>query len=289
MSFAKTKMPAWAKIRSLPGVLAVIAAGAFAQSVPAQTSDLVSKTALRVCADPAAYPMSTEDGTGYENRIAQLLGDKLDLPVDYTFYPMSTGFVRNTLKANKCDVIIGYAQGHELVQNTNHYFVSAFAIVTKKGGALAEVDHLADPALQGQRIGIVAGTPPGDHLARNGLIAAARPYSLFADRRYSDPTGDMLADLQAGDIDAALIWGPIAGPLVKESYPDLQVVPLVKETLPPRLFFRITMGVRLGEKVWQRKLNSLIRRNQAEIDAILLDAGVPLVTDMGDAVRDATQ
>lgn len=279
------KMPAWANLTSLPGVLAVMIAGTFAQSGSAQTSDLVSKTAFRVCADPAAYPMSTEDGTGYENRIAALFGEKLGLPVEYTFYPMSTGFVRNTLKANKCDVIIGYAQGHELVQNSNHYFVSSFVMVTKKGGDLAKVDHLADPALKGQRIGIVAGTPPADHMARNGLIAAAKPYSLFADRRYSDPTGDMLADLEAGDIDAAVIWGPIAGPLVKQSYPDLQVVPLVKETTPPRLFFRITMGVRLGEKVWQRKLNSLIRRNQADIDAILLDAGVPLVTDMGDAVR----
>jgi hypothetical protein len=50
------------------------------------------------------------------------------------------------------------------------------------------------------------------------------------------------------------------------------------------MFYRITMGVRQGEKVWQRKLNSLIRRNQAEIDAILMEAGVPLLDDMGTTV-----
>lgn len=282
-------MPAWAKKFLISGVLAVCAAGTLTGTANAQTSDLVSETAFRVCADPAAYPMSTDKEDGYENRIAELFAAKLEKPVEYTWYPMSTGFVRNTLRANKCDVIIGYAQGHELVQNSNHYFTSAFTIVTAKDGALAGVDHLGDPALKGQRIGVVAGTPPADHMARNGLLGAARPYHLFTDRRYSDPIGAMLSDLDAGDIDAALIWGPLAGPLVKEKYPDLQVTPLVKETLPPRLFFRITMGVRLGEKVWQRKLNSLIRRNQGEINAILTDAGVPLVTDMGDAVVEVSK
>lgn len=278
-------MPAWAR----SGFAALLALGLCGPGAQAQTSDLVSKSAFRVCADPAAYPSSTETGEGYENKLADLFAAKLDLPVEYTWYPMSTGFVRNTLRSNLCDVIIGYAQGHELVQNTNHYFTSAFTIVTAKDGALAGVDHLADPALQGQRIGVVAGTPPADHMARNRLLTGVRPYHLFSDRRYMDPVGTMLADLEAGKIDAALIWGPLAGPLVKEKFPALQVTPLVRETQPPRLFFRITMGVRLGEKVWQRKLNSLIRRNQKEIDAILRDAGVPLVNAMGTAVLDDPQ
>lgn len=273
-------MPAWARFCAPLALIAALSAGGAA----AQTSDLVSKTAFRVCSDPAAYPMSNEAGEGYENKIAQLFADQLGLPLEYTWYPMSTGFVRNNLRANECDVIIGYAQGHELVQNTNHYFTSTFVIVTAADGPLAGVETLSDPALKDARIGVVAGTPPGDHMARNGLMAAARPYQLFSDRRYMNPVGDMLADLAAGKIDAALAWGPLAGPLVKDDYPQMQVTPLIQETLPPRLFFRITMGVRLGEKVWQRKLNSLIRRNQAEINDILWQAGVPLVTDMGDAV-----
>ena len=259
----------------------VLAAAVAAGPAWTQTSDLVSRNAFRVCADPAADPMSTKDETGFENRIAELLADRLGLPVRYEWYPMATGFIRNTLRANKCDVVIGYAQGHEMVLNTNHYLTSTYVLVVPRDGDLAAVDQLSDPALKGKRIGIIAGSPPANHLAQYGLIGMARPYSLFVDRRYDSPGTDMLADLAAGEIDAAIIWGPLGGPLVKRDHPDLQATPLLKETLPPKLFYRITMGVRLGEKVWQRQLNSLIRRNQDEIDRILVDAGVPVLTDMG--------
>ncbi|SIO47293.1 amino acid ABC transporter substrate-binding protein, PAAT family [Rhodovulum sp. ES.010] len=255
----------------------------------AQTSDLVSQTAFRVCADPANYPMSSEDGTGYENRLAELFAAKLELPVDYTWYPMATGFIRNTLRANRCDVVMGYAQGHELVLNTNHYFTSAYVLVVPKDGPLAGVEALSDPALQGSSLGVVAGSPPATHIARHGLVAKARPYHLMVDRRYESPGPDMLASLKAGEIDGALLWGPIGGPLVKEGYPEFKVIPLIHEELPPRLFYRITMGVRQGEKVWQRQLNSLIRRNQDEINAILREAGVPLLEDFGTSVLDSGQ
>ncbi len=247
----------------------------------AQTSDLVSRSSLRVCSDPANAPMSTRDGSGYENKLAEFVAAKLELPLKYEWYPMSTGFIRNSLRANKCDLVIGYAQGHEMVLNTNHYLTSAYTLVVPTDSAIADVDTLSDPRLKGLRLGIVAGSPPATHLARNGLIGKAKPYNLVVDRRHESPISDMMNDLDAGDIDAALLWGPIAGPLVKADYPGLKVTPLLRETLPPRLFFRITMGVRLGEKVWQRKLNSLIRRNHAEINAILSEAGVPLINNMG--------
>ena len=254
---------------------------ALAAPLAGQTSDLVSKREFRVCADPAADPASMEDGSGYENQIAELFADRLGRPVKYEWYPMATGFVRNTLGSNLCDVIIGYAQGHELVQNTNHYLTSTYVLIVPKDGDLASVDTLSDPALKGRSIGIVAGSPPATHMAREGLIGDARPYQLFADSRYDNPVKAMLDDLEAGEIDAAILWGPLGGPLVKRDHPDFVSIPLLKETLPPKLFYRITMGVRLGEKVWQRELNSLIRRNQDEIDRILVEAGVPVLTDMG--------
>ena len=114
----------------------------------------------------------------------------------------------------------------------------------------------------------------------------AKPYNLMTDRRVEDPAGDMLRDVEGGVTDAALMWGPIAGPLAK-AYPMLKVTPLLKESDTPRLFFRITMGVRAGEDVWKRELNSLIRRDQAEIDAILVEAGVPLVDDYGKELQAA--
>ncbi|MBW8445894.1 MAG: substrate-binding domain-containing protein [Arenimonas sp.] len=247
----------------------------------AQTSDLVSKTAFRVCADPANSPLSDKSEAGFENKIAQLMASELGLPLEYAWFPMATGFIRKTLQANACDVVIGYAQGDEMVLNTNHYYTSGFVLIVPADGPLARVTKIGDPALKDKRVGVVAGSPPGTHMALRGLLAKAKGYDLMVDRRYQDPAGDMLADLEAGTIDAAILWGPIGGPLVKQSHPGLKVTPLLSEPLPPKMFYRITMGVRQGEKVWERKLNSLIRRNQAKINAILTDAGVPLLNDMG--------
>lgn len=251
----------------------------------AQTADLVSPTAFRVCADPANLPMSGKDEPGFENEIAALFAKELGLPLEVTWFPMGPGFIRKTLRAGLCDVVIGYAQGDELVQNTNHYYTSVYVLVTRSDDPLAKVETLADPALQGHRIGIVAGTPPATHLAQNGLMALAKPYPLIVDRRVQDPAGDMLADLQSGEIDAAVLWGPIGGPLTKGNA-ALTVTPLLRETASPKLFYRITMGVRPGDQDWKRELNSLIRRNQDRIDAILAKAGVPLVDDQGTALKE---
>ncbi|WP_226628762.1 substrate-binding domain-containing protein [Alloyangia pacifica] len=280
-------MPAWAEPVRAAGLALLLACSGGAGS--AQTSDLVSTSALRVCADPAADPMSMQDGSGYENALAELIGAKLERPVRYTWFPMATGFIRQTLKAGKCDVVMGYAQGHELVLNTNHYMTSAYALVVPEDGPLAGVTELSDPALQGRTLGVIAGSPPATHMARHGLIGKARPYALVVDRRVESPASDMLDDLAAGEIDAAVLWGPIGGPLVKRDHPGLKVTPLIHEAGAPKLFYRITMGVRQGEKVWQRQLNSLIRRNQDEIDALLTEAGVPLLDDMGARALDVGQ
>ena len=280
MRSAKPRIPALAS-RALAAVLILLAAAAAAQP----TSDLVSDSTFRVCADPANLPASSEDGTGYENRIAELFADELDRPVEYTWYPMSTGFIRRTLAANECDVVIGFTQGHEMVQNTNHWMTSAFVFIAPEDGDLADVTELSDPSLKGKRIGIVAGTPPASQMAAYGLSADAKSYPLFVDRRYDSPAETMLDDLEAGEIDAAILWGPVGGPLVKTDHPDFKVTPLLKERQLPRMFYRITMGVRRGEDAWKRELNSLIRRNQGEIDGILTEAGVPILTDMGTELK----
>ncbi|MGR3200254.1 MAG: quinoprotein dehydrogenase-associated putative ABC transporter substrate-binding protein [Paracoccus sp. (in: a-proteobacteria)] len=246
----------------------------------AQVADLRSTTEFRVCADPANAPMSSKDGTGFENRLADYFGELLGLPVTYSWFPSGMGFITRTLRAGTCDVVMGYAQGDELVQNTNHYYTSVYGIVTRRDGPLASVDHLTDPALQDADIGVVAGTPPASHLARAGLAKNMRGADLFVDRRVEDPFGDLLQGVRAGELDAAVLWGPLAGPRIKDD-PDLQFTPLLKEEGGPKLFYRITMGVRLEEQEWKRQLNSLIRRNQDGINQILHEAGVPLVDDYG--------
>lgn len=278
-------MTAWAvEARAALAAAVLLAAGAPAA---ARTADLVSDTHFRVCADPANAPFSNKDGEGFENRIAELFARELGRPVAYTWYPQATGFIRRTLGEKRCDVVIGFAQGHEMVLNTNHYYTSAYVFLTRADGPLADVDAISDPRLQDRPLGLVAGSPPGDHLARHGLIRNARPYALMVDRRYDDPAAAILGDLRQGEIDGAFLWGPIGGWLAKTTT-DIPLVatPLLNEPLPPRLFYRITMGVRAGEDEWKRELNALIRRKQPEIDAILTEFGVPLVDEFG---RPATQ
>ena len=280
-------MPAWAELGAggRGAVLAALIAVGFAWPAAAQTEafDLVSKTQFRVCADPANMPFSNRAGEGFENKLAELFAEKLGRELTYTWFPQATGFVRQTLRAGRCDVIMGYAQGHELVLNTNHYYVSSYVLITAPGSPLAEVDRLSDPRLADSRLGVVAGSPPATHLARNGLIGKARPYPLMVDRRHESPAERMIEDLAAGEIDAAILWGPIGGWFAKELGADVQIVPLLREETAPRMFFRVTLGIRQGELAWKRQLNSLIRRNQEEIDAILASFGVPLVEKFGRA------
>jgi quinoprotein dehydrogenase-associated probable ABC transporter substrate-binding protein len=244
-----------------------------------QTTDLVDRSALRVCADPANMPFSNDKGQGFENKIADLLASKLGVPVVYTWFPQAIGFVRNTLGARKCDVIIGFPQGDELVQNTNAYYRSAYVLVTRADSPLAGVETLDDPRLQGKSIGVIARTPPATSMAANGLLGTAKPFQLVVDRRHSSPAEEMVAAIINGDLDAGILWGPAGGYYGKHSPVPLSVVPLTKETKGPRMAFRITMGIRSGEPDWKHQLNELIAVNQQEINSILLDFGVPILTE----------
>ena len=252
----------------------------------AQTTDgadlsieLVDPKVLRVCADPRNLPFSNEKGEGFENKLGELFAEKLQKKLDYMYFPQATGFVRMTLAAHRCDVIMGFPQGDDLVQGTNPYYRTAYALVAKQGSGLDDVATLEDARLKDKRIGIVAGTPPATNMAVAGLMANARPYPLMIDTRFDSSSAAMIKDLMSGEIDAGVLWGPMAGYFAKQASPPLHVTPLVKETSGPRLAFRIGMGVRPADQNWKRQLNRLIQENQPAINKILLDFGVPLLDE----------
>ncbi len=277
-------MTAW--VKSTLAALGALACVWTASPSQAQLIDITSRTQFRVCADPANMPLSNDRLEGFENDIAELFAQHFERELRYTWFPMAMGFVRRTLIENNCDVIIGFAQGDEMVLNSNHYYTSTHVLVVPRDSDLADVTTLADPRLQGRVMGVIAGSPPASHLAHHKLMREARSYSLMVDRRVLDPNGEMLRDLLAGEIDAAVMWGPIGGPLAQASEADLVVTPLLNEEASPRLFYRVTMGVRQGEDTWKRELNSAIRRLQPEIDAILRAHGVPLLEDMGTRLKE---
>jgi quinoprotein dehydrogenase-associated probable ABC transporter substrate-binding protein len=256
---------------------ALVAAAGLPDRSWAQTSDLVVRSELRVCADPANMPFSNEKGEGFENKLAELIGGVLKIPVTYTWFPQATGFIRNTLGAKKCDIVMGYAQGDELVLNTNHYYSSGYAMIVREGSDLASVESLEDPRLKDKSIGIIAGTPPATNLAIYGLLGKVRPFQLMVDRRFFSPAEDMIAQIASGELDVGLLWGPIGGYYAKQSKVPLKLIPLVKERQGPRMIYRITMGVRQSDVSWKRDLNRVISEHQGEIDAILDSYGVPVV------------
>jgi quinoprotein dehydrogenase-associated probable ABC transporter substrate-binding protein len=243
------------------------------------TIELVDPKVMRVCADPRNMPLSNEKGEGFENKIAELFATKMDKKLDYVFFPQATGFVRMTLAAHRCDVIMGFPQGDDLVQGTNPYYRTAYALVAKQGGGLDEVATLGDVRLKGKHIGIVAGTPPATNMAVNGLMTTAKPYPLMIDTRIDSSAVAMIDDIKSGAIDAGILWGPMAGYYAKQSNPPLHVVPLVGETVGPQMAFRIGMGVRAADQNFKRQLNRLIQENQPEINKIMADFGVPLLDD----------
>jgi quinoprotein dehydrogenase-associated probable ABC transporter substrate-binding protein len=241
--------------------------------------ELVDPHAFRACADPRNLPLSDEAGEGFENKIADLFARKLGKSVAYAFYPGATGFIRNTLNAYRCDVVLGIAQGDEIVQPTNPYYRTSYAAAYRTGGPLEGLESLGDPRLKTAKIGIIAGTPPATYLAMNGLLGHIKSYPLGVDTRFYSATHDMMDDLDKGEIDVALLWGPFAGYYALKSKTPTTVTPLLKEQNGPRMVYRIVMGVRHSDQNWKRSLNKLISENQSEIDAILRSYGVPLLDE----------
>src|ERR1043166_808622 len=241
--------------------------------------ELIDPKVLRVCADPRNMPFSDEKGEGFENKLAELVAHKLGKSLAYSWYPQAPGFVRNTLGAYKCDVIMGYPQGNDIVQSTNPYYRTAYALVFRPAAGLDGVDTLADPRLKAKHIGIGAATPPAPLCAANGLMTNAKPYPLVIDTRVDSSAAAMMNDLAAGDIDAGVLWGPLAGYYTMKAKEPTMVVPLVKERGAPRLAYYITMGVRAADQEWKRQLNRLIAENQPEIIRLLASFGVPLLDD----------
>ena len=267
-----------ARIRPLPWIAPILAtAWIWLGAAAAQTPDIDEATALRVCSDPDNMPFSNQAGEGFENQVAELLAARMGRRVAYTWFPLGTGFLRQTLLRGKCDVIMGYAQRHSLVLTTRPYYTSAYVFVTRRGGPLDGVEVISDPRLKGHVLGVVAGSPPAAHMVDAGLIGSARPYRLLVDRRLAGPAEAMIRDLLAGEIDGAFLWGPAGGYAAEQAGGALSVTPMLREQGRPRMHYHIAMGVRRDDYAWKERLDTLLEQNAAEIDAILTRFGVPLV------------
>jgi mxaJ protein len=235
--------------------------------------------ALRVCADPDNLPYSHQDESGFENRIARLIASDFGLPLEYAWLPDRRGFVRKTMGAGLCDLMVGVPVEFERTANTKPYYRSFYVLVETAGDA-SPPRTFSDPRLRRWRLGLqligddFAATPPGHALALVGAVDNIVGFPIPGEQPAAERIVQALA---RGELDAAFVWGPQAGFYALRSARTLQL----HYVAPPAglhdqpFAFDIAMGVRRDDQALREKLDDFITRRQPDIDRILAEYGVP--------------
>jgi mxaJ protein len=230
---------------------------------------------FRVCADPESLPYSNQKGEGFENKIAEVLAKDLGKELTYEFWLDRQGYLRNTINAQRCDVIIGMGSDVDTLRTSKPYYRSGYVFVYRKSSNYNIKDWDAEDLKKGI-IGIVGESPPTIPLRDHDLMANARPYRLQRDLNLSP--GHMIDDLVAGKIDVAIIWGPIGGYYAKQSKEPLVVVPIPEYksvNVKGKEEWNISVAVRKKDKDRMEMIQGALDRNQAKILKILDDYGIP--------------
>jgi len=255
------------------------------------------RTAFRPCIDPSNLPFANTKGEGFENRIAELFAKQLALPVESYAFPQRMNFIRNTLRYKlpgedfRCDIVMSVPAGYDQVFATRPYYRSTYALVYPKGKGLDEVKTGADlvalpPERRGKlSIGIHDKSPASAWLVKHGMEAQAKRYQMLSPDPDEYPGQIIDKELAQGKIDAAIVWGPIAGYYAKRVRNVELVVILLQSEPGVKFDYAMAMGVRYGEGEWKETVEKLIARNQAAITEILREYSVPLVNEGGESIR----
>ena len=241
------------------------------------------KQELRVCSDPNNLPFSNRAGEGLENHLAQLIAGELRAGVTYTWWPQRRGFIRSTLAADSCDVVMGIPTGSERVLTTRPYYRSSYVFVSRKDRHL-DITSFDDPALKKLKIGVQLvgddynNTPPVHALSRRGIVGNLEGFSVYGDYSQANPPARIIDAVVSGAVDIAVAWGPLAGYFARRSGAQLDVVPVSPAYDPPglRFAFDISLGVRPGDQKLKQRLEGVLERRRSGIDSLLAEFGFPL-------------
>jgi mxaJ protein len=236
---------------------------------------------LRVCADPNNLPYSNRRGEGFENRLAELLARELGATVRYTWRAQRRGFVRNTIGAGECDVVLGVPAGFEPLLTTRPYYRSSYVFVTRRDDPA--IRSLDDDRLRRVRVGVQmigddgANTPPAHALARRGIVDNVVGFPVYGDYGRPDPTARIVEAVATREVDVAVVWGPLAGYYARRQRVPLAISPVSPALDPPSLpfTFDIAVGVRKGEAGLRDEIQRALERRRAEVDRLLHAYGVP--------------
>jgi mxaJ protein len=252
------------------------AAGAVPSPGPHQT--------LRVCADPNNLPFSNQRLQGLENELAALVAREMGAAVHYTWWAQRRGFIRNTLNAGTCDVVMGVPSSFDLALVTRPYYRSTYVFLSRRDRRLG-VRSFDDPVLRKLRIGVqligddYANSPPAHAFAKRGIVGNLIGYTVYGDYREDSPPARIVRAVAAGDVDLAVVWGPLAGYFAPRQPVPLEMVPVSPQIDLPFLpyVYDISMAVRRRDPQLRDRLDGILQKKRPEIEAILNRFGVPRV------------
>jgi mxaJ protein len=236
---------------------------------------------LRICSDPNNLPFSNRNGEGFENKIAELIAKDLHKHVAYVYEVQRDNFIKNTLNAGRCDVVMGLPAGFDQALLTDSYYMSQYVFVYRAERKLA-LHSIKDKRLATLKIGVHllgdADTPPVQALTQEGIVQNVVGFMIYGDVSKPNPPARLIEAVENGDIDIAAVWGPFGGYFAKRSAVPLKVVPIqdVEAFAPLAFRYEMAIGVRLDAESLRSQLNDIIARRRVEIRKILLDYGIPL-------------
>jgi mxaJ protein len=240
---------------------------------------------LRVCADPNNLPFSNRRQEGFENRLASLLAADLHRPLHYVWLPERRGYIRRTLNAGICDVLLGVPEHLETVLPTQPYYRSTYVFLSRADDPRV-VRSLDDPLLHTLRVGVhligddYQNTPPAHALARRHVVGNVVGYTIYGDYAKPNPPSDIVTAVARGDIDLAIVWGPFAGYFAPRQPVKLRILPVEPPADPSLPFtFAMALGVARRDSVLRDRLDSVLVRRRPEIERMLDRYGVPRVGD----------
>ena len=251
----------------------------------------IAEDELRVCAEPDNLPFSNQKQEGFENKIATLLAGELNLKPRYLWEKQRQGYIKNTLEANRCDVIVGVPYGHARLLTTKPYYRSGYVFVTQKERNLV-IESFDDPILRTLKIGLHAigndgsNSPPAHALAHRGIVNNIVGYSMWGDSSVENPQAQVIEAVAKGEIDIAIVWGPIGGYFATKYGEQLAVVLALADVQMPKqpFSFDIAIGVRKDDSGLAAKLQQALEEKRNEIEEILTTYHIPLIKSSPDLV-----
>jgi mxaJ protein len=246
--------------------------------------DLVRQRTLTACADPNNLPFSNQAQQGFENKLAEMIASDLHAKLNYVWWAQRRGYVRNTLNERKCDFWPGIGSNVEMVATTRPYYRSTYMFVSRASENLNGLT-LDDPRLRKLKIGVqmvgndATNTPPAHALASRGIIANVRGYMLYGDYSKPNPPAEIVRAVERGDVDVALVWGPLAGYFAAQSPVPLRLEPVTPWMADMQwpMQFDISVGVQKDDTKLLKQIDQVLARRTGDIRKLMKAYHVPLV------------